>query len=83
MLENPQIQVFFQLILSAVLGALLGMEREYRRKEAGLRTYCLVTLGSSLFTIIFFNLSDSFNLWNCNHHHRFFCPERIDKPHGS
>lgn len=51
-LSNPQIQIVLQLILSVILGGLLGLEREYQKKAAGLRTYSLVCLGSALFTII-------------------------------
>jgi len=47
-------QIIFQLFLAAFLGGLVGLEREYKRKEAGLRTYTLVALGSALFTIISF-----------------------------
>lgn len=60
MLENLQFQFFFQLFLAAILGSILGFEREYRKKEAGLRTYCLVTLGSCLFTICAFGLYNFF-----------------------
>jgi putative Mg2+ transporter-C (MgtC) family protein len=49
-------EIFIQLALAALLGGLIGLERECRRKEAGLRTYALVCLGSALFTIIGFNL---------------------------
>lgn len=45
-------QIFYQLFLAFLLGALLGFEREWRRKAAGLRTYSLVALGACLFTII-------------------------------
>jgi putative Mg2+ transporter-C (MgtC) family protein len=62
-LDNHQFQIFFQLFLAVFLGGLIGLEREYRRKEAGLRTYALVTLGSCLFTIISFSL---FNLFPDN-----------------
>ncbi len=48
-----------QLVLAAVLGGLVGLEREYKKKEAGLRTYALVCLGATLFTII--SLSYVFN----------------------
>ena len=37
---------------AGVLGGLIGFEREYRSKEAGLRTHFLVALGSALFMII-------------------------------
>ena len=51
-LNSLQMEVIFQLLLAALLGGLLGLEREYMRKEAGLRTYSLVCLGAALFTII-------------------------------
>lgn len=50
--HNSQFQIIFQLFLSALLGSLIGLEREYKRKEAGIRTYSLVCLGSALFTLI-------------------------------
>jgi len=59
-LSIPAIQTFFQLILAAFLGGLVGLEREYKRKEAGLRTYSLVSLGSALFTIISLKMADSY-----------------------
>jgi len=40
------------LILAVALGALIGLEREWARKEAGLRTFSLISLGSALFVII-------------------------------
>jgi len=40
------------LFLAMLLGCAVGLERQYKRKEAGLRTYGLVCLGSALFTII-------------------------------
>jgi putative Mg2+ transporter-C (MgtC) family protein len=42
----------WRLLLAAVLGAAVGLEREYREKPAGLRTNILIALGSSLFTIL-------------------------------
>jgi putative Mg2+ transporter-C (MgtC) family protein len=46
-----------RLLLAALLGSVLGMEREYRQKEAGLRTNILITLGSSLFTMMSIELT--------------------------
>lgn len=40
------------MLLAAVLGALVGWQREIRRKAAGARTYALVSSGACLFTII-------------------------------
>jgi len=51
-----ELETIFQLFLATFLGALIGLEREYKRKEAGLRTFSLVTLGASLFSIISFQL---------------------------
>jgi putative Mg2+ transporter-C (MgtC) family protein len=41
-----------RLLLATALGAVIGLEREYRRQPAGLRTNILITLGSALFTAI-------------------------------
>jgi putative Mg2+ transporter-C (MgtC) family protein len=41
-----------RLGLAAVLGGAIGFEREFREREAGLRTHLLVCVGSALFTII-------------------------------
>lgn len=60
-LGNFQIQVIFELLLAALLGGLIGLEREYMRKEAGLRTYSLVSLGAALFTIISFQAFELFS----------------------
>lgn len=41
------------MIITAILiGALIGGEREYRNKSAGLRTFILVSFGSCVFTIL-------------------------------
>ena len=39
-----------RLLLAAALGAAVGLERETKRKPAGLRTIILLTFGSALFT---------------------------------
>lgn len=41
-----------KLLLAAVLGGLVGLERELSHKPAGLRTNMLICLGATLFTII-------------------------------
>jgi putative Mg2+ transporter-C (MgtC) family protein len=41
-----------KLLISAGTGAIIGMEREYHSKSAGLRTMILISLGATLFTII-------------------------------
>lgn len=42
----------FRLFVAGVMGALVGLDREYRAKEAGYRTHFLVSLGSALIMII-------------------------------
>jgi putative Mg2+ transporter-C (MgtC) family protein len=44
-------EALLRLALAAALGAAVGLERELREREAGLRTHLLVSLGSALFTI--------------------------------
>lgn len=40
-----------RLVMAALLGALLGLERELTGKPAGLRTHMLVALGSAMFVM--------------------------------
>ena len=41
-----------RLVIAGLLGTLIGLEREYRAKEAGMRTHFLVALGSCLIMIV-------------------------------
>ena len=45
-------EALLRLALAALLGGAVGIERELREREAGLRTHLLVALGSALFTIV-------------------------------
>ena len=47
----------YKLLISFVLGAIIGTEREYRSKSAGLRTLILIAMGSTLFTILSIKVS--------------------------
>ena len=47
-----QFGVVGRLLLAAGLGAAIGLEREYRRKPAGLRTNILISIGATLFTVL-------------------------------
>ncbi len=49
-------EMVIKLIVSAVLGGLVGFEREIHRKPAGLRTHSLVCIGATLFTIMSVNI---------------------------
>ncbi|MVT11208.1 MgtC/SapB family protein [Chitinophaga tropicalis] len=50
--QNIEEHQLLKVIISVVIGALLGLEREYRHKAAGMRTLTLICLGSTLFTIL-------------------------------
>lgn len=45
-------QVTLRLLLAALLGGLLGLERETHGKAAGVRTHMLVAMGSALFVLV-------------------------------
>jgi putative Mg2+ transporter-C (MgtC) family protein len=45
------IELIQRLLLAAMIGGLIGAERELRRKSAGFRTNILIALGSAIFTV--------------------------------
>jgi putative Mg2+ transporter-C (MgtC) family protein len=49
---DDQLAIVGRLALAALLGALMGLEREIRGYPAGVRTIALVAMGSALFTEI-------------------------------
>ncbi len=50
---SPQtVEIMYRITLAAFLGMMIGLEREHRRKPAGLRTYTLVALGATLFSVL-------------------------------
>ena len=44
--------MIFRLLLAAALGLIIGLQREWREKPAGVRTLALISVGSALFAII-------------------------------
>lgn len=48
---EPAMRVTIRLLLAALLGGVLGYERENQGKAAGLRTHMLVALGAALFVL--------------------------------
>ena len=44
--------LIFRLVAAGLMGGFIGLERELRSKEAGVRTHFIVALGSALFMII-------------------------------
>ncbi len=45
-------EIIYRLFLAAFLGAFIGTERSFFKKQAGLRTFALVALGSALFAYL-------------------------------
>jgi len=53
MVPEPDVLTFaLRVSIAALLGAALGFEREWRGKEAGLRTNTLIAIGAALFTVM-------------------------------
>jgi putative Mg2+ transporter-C (MgtC) family protein len=50
----PEHQIILRLVMAAVLGSVVGIERERLNWVAGLRTHMLVCVGSALFMIVSF-----------------------------
>ena len=51
-----EIELIARIILSIILSAIIGFEREITKKPAGFRTYMFIGMGSCLFTIASFYL---------------------------
>jgi putative Mg2+ transporter-C (MgtC) family protein len=58
------LDLLLRLILSFLLGGVIGIEREIHGRSAGLRTHMLVALGSALFTVLSFELPRSLGAVN-------------------
>jgi putative Mg2+ transporter-C (MgtC) family protein len=50
--ELSSLDIVFRLGLAALLGGAIGLERELREREAGLRTHLLVSVGAALFMLV-------------------------------
>jgi putative Mg2+ transporter-C (MgtC) family protein len=50
-------EVAQRLLLATAVGAMLGLEREVRFKAAGLRTHVLIALGSTVFTLMSYEIA--------------------------
>ena len=53
--------IFFQIILSAVLGFLIGWDRETKSKPAGIKTYMYVCTACCLITLISIHSVEKYN----------------------
>ncbi len=45
-------EMLLKMVLAALLGGIIGLERELAHKEAGLRTMILIAMGSALITVL-------------------------------
>ena len=61
-----------RIFIAGMLGGAIGLEREYRAKEAGFRTHFLVSLGSALFMILSHSGFD-FILQDGNRNRLYWC----------
>ena len=48
-----------KIAVAFLLGALLGLEREYRSKPAGFRTLIMITVGATVFTILSYRIGSA------------------------
>ncbi len=53
-------EIVLRLSFAALLGAVIGIERDVHRRPAGIRTSAFVCMGSALFTILSYQLAKSF-----------------------
>src|SRR5688572_5750703 len=55
-----ELDIVLRIILATVLSSVVGIEREFHHKPAGLRTNVMVGLGSCLFTLVSIRAADLF-----------------------
>ncbi len=53
-------QTILRLILAAVLGGVIGLEREIKHKPAGLRTNMFICFGAAMYTVLSFRLANEY-----------------------
>jgi len=52
LMPRDLIEVGVRLLVATLIGSGIGLDREVRRKPAGLRTHALVSLGAALLTVV-------------------------------
>lgn len=58
---QAQLMMAARLVVAAVLGALVGIEREWRGRDAGIRTFAAVSLGACAFSLVSFIVTPAGN----------------------
>ncbi len=61
-MEDLLSKTVVRLTLAALLGGIIGLEREFKRKPAGLRTNMFICFGSAMFTILSTELARKFGI---------------------
>src|SRR4051812_24290857 len=61
-MEDTLSKTIVRLTLAALLGGIIGLERELKRKPAGLRTNIFICFGSAMFTILSAELAKDFGI---------------------
>lgn len=51
--------VIFKILLSIIVGGLIGIEREYKNRPAGMRTHILVSVGATIIALIQITIAQS------------------------
>jgi putative Mg2+ transporter-C (MgtC) family protein len=62
--ELSQWEALARVALAAMLGGVVGIERELRDKQAGLRTNMLVAMGAALFTVTSIQFAEFYESWS-------------------
>jgi putative Mg2+ transporter-C (MgtC) family protein len=60
--EDVLSKTLVRLTLAALLGGIIGLERELKRKPAGLRTNIFICFGAAMFTILSAELAKDFGI---------------------
>jgi len=61
-MEDVLSKTLVRLTLAALLGGIIGLERELKRKPAGLRTNIFICFGAAMFTILSAELAKDFGI---------------------
>ncbi len=69
-----QFELLLRILISAIMGFLIGLDRTHKHKPAGVKTYTYVTTASSLITIVSIN---SAGLYSTMFEHTMMDPMRL------